>query len=112
LELGLKLNPKEPRRDFALTWLAGAFLNARKYAEALDHLNVVLSRQADYPLTHLFRATCQFYLGSDLEAKRSLQECEKVKSGFASEFIRWRAYRLNSDNEHMIKPLLKLGVEA
>ncbi len=112
LQLGLRLNPLEPRRHYAMTWLAGAFLNARNYSEALDQLNNAISRQTDYPLTHLFKAVCNYYLKNWPEAELSLQECEALESGFASQFIRWRAYKKEADNEHMIVPLQKLGVEA
>lgn len=97
LELGLRLNPLEPRRHFAMTWLAGTFLNVRKYDEALSRLDMAMFRQADNPLTHLFKTICHFHLGDSSNARRLLRECENAGQGFAAEFIRWRAYELEAD---------------
>ena len=110
IEIGLKLNPLEPKRPFAMTWLGGAFLNARRYEEALTALQRALSKQTDYALTHLFIAISLTYLGRLAEARTSLQNCERVDPGFAKVFLDWRAYRLDSDNEHMAKALGEIGL--
>jgi adenylate cyclase len=110
IEIGLKLNPLEPKRHFAMTWLAGAFLNARRYEEALAGLQRALSRQTDYPLTHLFKTICLVYMDQPDKARESLLDCERVDPGFAEEFLRWRAYKKDSDNEHMSDAIHKIGI--
>ncbi len=109
LEAGLKLNPLEPRMHHAMTWLGGAHLNARRYEEALDWLQRAVQRRSDYPLTHLFLAVCLAYLDRIDEAHQSLEKCEKTEPGFTDEFVRWRGYKRDGDNEHMFNGIRKAG---
>lgn len=109
IEVGLRLNPLEPKRHHAMTWLAGAYLNARRYEEALTKLQNTLSRHTDYPLTHLFKAVCLAHLDKLDEARKSLSVCEKKGPGFIKDFLKWRAYRLDADNEHMAVAIQRIG---
>lgn len=84
LETGLRLNPLEPRMRYAMTWLDGAYLNARRYADALAWLQRAVSRRSDYALTFLFLAVCLTKLGKCSAAERALAECEKVEPGFTA----------------------------
>ncbi|MER8640385.1 adenylate/guanylate cyclase domain-containing protein [Mesorhizobium sp. M1365] len=109
LETGLRLNPLEPRMHYAMTWLGGAYLNARRYADALAWLQRAASRRSDYALTFLFLAVCLTNLGKRSAAEKALAECEKVEPGFTAAFVRWRAYRNDADNDHMLKGIRDAG---
>ncbi len=106
---GMRLNPLNPWMHQSMTWLAGAYLNARRYGEALAWLEKTVLRDASYPLTHLFLAITLGHQGETERAQAALAACERVGPGFVGKWVSWRAYRRPEDNEHMIDGLRKEG---
>jgi adenylate cyclase len=109
LQAGIRLNPLNPGMHQSMTWLAGAYLNARRYGEALASLENTLLHDVSYPLTHVFNAITLAYLGKTDRAKAALSTCEQVSPGFIQKFASWRPYRLPEDNDHIIEGLRKAG---
>jgi adenylate cyclase len=109
LQAGIRLNPLNPGMHQSMTWLAGAYLNARRYGEALASLENTLLHDVSYPLTHVFNAITLAYLGKTDRAKAALSTCEQVNPGFIQKFASWRPYRLPEDNDHIIEGLRKAG---
>jgi tetratricopeptide (TPR) repeat protein len=109
LQAGIRLNPLNPMMHQSMTWLAGAYLNARRYSEALEWLESALLRDSAYPLTHLFRAVTLAHLGDAKEAAKALADCELAGPRFVERFVAWRAYQRAEDNQHMLSGLRKAG---
>jgi hypothetical protein len=96
-------------RNKSMTWLAGAYLNARRYGEALAWIEDTLLRDASYPLTHLFHAITLAHMGEGDRARSALEACERVSPGFVQKFASWRPYRRAEDNDHMLDGLRMAG---
>jgi adenylate cyclase len=109
LQVGIRLNPLNPWMHQSMTWLAGAYLNARRYGEALAWIEDTLLRDASYPLTHLFHAITLAHMGEGDRARSALEACERVSPGFVQKFASWRPYRRAEDNDHMLDGLRMAG---
>ena len=106
---GIRLNPLNPWMHQAMTWLAGAYLNGRRYVEALEWIGQALLRDANYPLTHLLHSIALAHTGEFERAKAALEYCERIGPGFVQKFVSWRPYRRPEDNDHMIEGIQKAG---
>jgi adenylate cyclase len=109
LQAGIRLTPLNPWMHQSMTWLAGAYLNARRYGEALGRIESTLLRNASYPLTHLFHAITLAHMGEIERAHAAIEACERVGPGFIQKFASWRPYRLAADNDHMLDGLRLAG---
>ena len=70
---------------------------------------LLLLRDASYPLTHLFHSITLAHTGEIERAKAALENCEQVGPGFVQKFVSWRPYRRPEDNDHMIEGIQKAG---
>jgi tetratricopeptide (TPR) repeat protein len=110
MEQAQKLNPQDPQINMHLTFLARAYLNARQYGRSLECARKAIQSQPGYPNAHYVLAIALGHLGDKVGARAALDECERLRPGFARRRSDWRPY-LNADsNEHLQEGLRKAGL--
>ena len=112
LEHSLRLNPQDPRIHFVLAMLARAHLNAREPEAALHWAETAIRRRADYPLSHLVRASVLGHLGRRKEARAELGECERLDPGFATRWALRPMYKDPADDLYFLEGLREAGMDA
>ena len=112
LEGSMRLNPQDPRIHFTLAMLARAHLNARDPEAALHWAETAIRRRADYPLSHLVRASVLGHLGRRGEARAELAECERLDPGFATRWALRPMYKDPADDLHFLEGLREAGMDA
>ena len=110
IEKGLELNPQDPRKHNFLTLLARAYLNARRYEEAVRQAQKALHHHPRYPNANYILAASLGHLDRQTEARAALDECEHVHSGFVGKRTRWKPYQNPADNEHILDGIRKAGL--
>jgi adenylate cyclase len=110
LEKALKLSPRDPRIHLFYVTLARANLNAHDYEEAIEWARKLQYRRPDDPRSHAVLAINLAHLGEIEEASVALDECERLKPGFAENWVRNRQYRNPSDIAHLMDGLHKAGL--
>ena len=110
LEKGLELNPQDPRNHNPLTLLARAYLNARRYEEAVRRAREALHHHPGYPNASYILAASLGHLDRLTEARAALVECERVRPGFVAKRKRWKPYQDPADNEHILDGIRKAGL--
>jgi adenylate cyclase len=104
-----QFNPRDPRIHFLFSLLARAYLNARRYKDAVEWANKAIHHRPDYPRAHAVLAISLAHLGQQEEARAALDACERVRPGFAERWALLRQYRNSADNEHILEGLRKAG---
>ena len=106
---GLQLNPQDPRMNLILSLLARAYLNARRYEDAMEWASKSIHHRPDDPRAPAVLAISLAHLGQREEAHAALDACERVRPGFAERWAFLREYRNSADNEHILEGLRKAG---
>ena len=109
MKLGLQLNPQDPRIHLLFSLMARANLNARQYQEAVTWARKAIHRGPDHARAHTILAIGLAHLGQQVEARAALDECERIRSGFAERWVSLRQYRSPADNEHLFDGLRRAG---
>jgi adenylate cyclase len=111
INLGLQLNPQDPRIHFIFSVLARAYLNARQYEQAVTWARKAIHRGPDHARAHTILAIGLAHLGQQMEARAALDECERIGPGFAERWVALRQYRRPADNEHLFDGLRMAGLK-
>jgi len=109
MKKGLQLNPQDPRMNLILSLLARAYLNARRYEDAMEWASKSIHHRPDDPRAPAVLAISLAHLGQREEAQAALDACERVRPGFAERWAFLREYRNSADNEHILEGLRKAG---
>lgn len=111
MEQGLHLNPQDPLNHTTISFIARAYLNARRYEEAADWARKTISSHSKYANAHYILAISLSHLKQFDEACAMLQECERIQPGFVQARSSWQPYRNEADNEHILDGLRNSGWE-
>ncbi|MCI0430820.1 MAG: tetratricopeptide repeat protein [Rhodospirillales bacterium] len=112
MERAQQLNPHDPERHSHLCFLARAYVNARRYAEAAVAAEAAIQRRPDYPHAHFILAIALGHLGRAAEARHALAECERLQPGFVAARADWRPYTDEAANAHLREGLSKAAAAA
>ena len=112
MEHALRLNPQDPRAHMSYAMLARAYLNARDPEEAARWAEVAVHRRPSYPLAHLVRASALGHLGRIGEGQASLNECERLEPGFATQWALRPMYKNPADDMYFLDGLRRAGLDA
>jgi adenylate cyclase len=111
IEMGLRLNPKEPNSHYFVGMLAPAHLTARNYDGAVRHAQDTINLRSNFPWPYLVLASALGHLGRLEEASSAIAECERLHPGrTAIEFEEMpRLHRNHDDAEHILEGIRKGG---
>jgi adenylate cyclase len=103
------LNPLDPERHSHLCFLARAYVNARRYDDAVACARAAIQRRPDYPPAHFILAVALGHLGRGAEARAALARCDELRPGFVAGRAGWRPYVSAASNDHLHEGLRKAG---
>lgn len=103
-----QLNPLDPDRHSHLCFLSRAYVNARRYDDAVAAARAALQRRPDYPHAHFILAIALAHLGRDEEARSALARCDELQPGFVAGRANWSPYVDAGANRHLQDGLLKV----
>ena len=109
MEQGLQLNPQDPLNHTVITFIARAYMNTRRYEEAVDWARKAISSQSKFANAHYILAISLSHLDKLDEARTSLQECDRIQPGFVKAWSKRQVYRNDVDNEHLLEGLHNTG---
>ncbi len=112
LERALALNPQDPHVHMYMCFLARAYVNARRYEEALSWARRAAQRHPGYAQAHYMMAVCLGHLGRREEARAAVEACERAQPGFVARRASWQPYRDTAANEHIREGLRKAGLSS
>ena len=110
-EHALRLSPQDPRIHFTIAMIARAYLNARDPEQAARWADKAVHRRVDYPVSHLILASALGHLGRIEEARRALQECERLERGFALRWALRPMYKNPAEDQHFLDGLRLAGLD-
>jgi DNA-binding SARP family transcriptional activator len=110
MERSLELNPRDPNRWNYMGYLSRAYLDLRKYDEALSWAKKALRLRPDQPETHFRLAVCLAHLGHLAETKTSLAACEHLCPGFVAMKASWQPYSDPDRSGHYLAGLRQLSL--
>ncbi len=110
-EHALRLSPQDPRIHFTLAMIARAHLNAGDPEQAARWAEKAVHRRVDYPLSHLILASALGHLGRIEEARRALEECERLERGFALRWALRPMYKDPAADQHFLDGLRLAGLD-
>ncbi|WP_119301888.1 adenylate/guanylate cyclase domain-containing protein [Dongia deserti] len=111
MEQAQKLNPQDPDRHSHLCFLARAYVNARRYEEAVACARAAIERQPSYPHAQFVLAIALGHLGRAADARAALDRCSALHPGFIAGRTNWRPYLSDAANEHLRDGLRKIGFQ-
>ncbi|MGE0733243.1 MAG: adenylate/guanylate cyclase domain-containing protein [Alphaproteobacteria bacterium] len=101
MEKAQKLNPEDAQLHVHLTFLARAYVNARKYAMAVERARQAIRRRSGYAPAHYILAIALAHLGAVDEAKNELAKCDGFSPGFVDSRRNWQPYADPASNERL-----------
>ena len=120
LHKALELNPRDRRNFIVLKVLAHCYLNARLYEDAIDCARKSIAIRSDYVETHLVLVSSLGHAGRSAEARKVVDECERLRPGSVKDgqgLLAFIDIVANFDaellqNEHFLDGLRKAGWEG
>ena len=107
-----RLNLRDPDRHSHLSFLARAYVNARRYEDAAATAQEAISRRPDYPPAHYILAIALGCLGRCAAARAALDRCDQLQPGFVAQRADWRPYASPASNDHLAEGLRRARGEA
>ncbi|MGH6931721.1 MAG: adenylate/guanylate cyclase domain-containing protein, partial [Dongiaceae bacterium] len=105
-----KLNPQDPDRHSHLCFLARAYVNARRYEDAVTSARGAINLKPDYPHAYYVFAIALGHLDRTVEARAALAHCDALQPGFVVGRAGWRPYVAEPANVHLRDGLRKAGL--
>jgi TolB-like protein/Flp pilus assembly protein TadD len=105
-----RLNPLDPDHHSHLCFLARAYVNARRYDDAVASARAAIERKPDYPHAYFILAIALAHIGRTDEAQASLARCDELRPGFVASRADWRPYVNAASNDHLHEGLRKAGL--
>jgi Flp pilus assembly protein TadD len=105
-----QLNPQDPDHHSQLCFLARAYVNARRYRDAVACAESAITRRPDYSNAYYILAIALGHLGHLVEARAALAKCDELHPGFIAERADWRPYTNEASNAHLLDGLRKAGL--
>jgi TolB-like protein len=113
IRLGLRLSPRDWYRFYFLHGLALGLYTARKYDEAAEAAQKIVTLKRDYIYGHWHLAASCAQLGQAERAKSALNELLRLMPNFNRDFVVTRApYTDFAEIEHLIEGLRKAGLDV
>ena len=110
MEDGLRLNPNAPNTMHINSFLARAYIQARRYEKAVEWARRAIHLKPEFPDAHYLLAVSLAHLDRYEEARAALDQCERVQPGFVASRGEWRPYEQDSAaNEHILDGFCKAG---
>ncbi len=112
MEEAQALNPLDPQAHVHLSFLARAYLNARRYEKAAEAARAAIRRRGDYSNAHFILAIALAHCDRLAEARQALEDCEKLAPGLVEQRRAWRPYTDDDSNRHIqagLKKILERG---
>jgi adenylate cyclase len=110
LEKSLRLNAHDPHNHIYYAQLGRAYINARKYENALRYLRESIRLKPDYANTFHVLAICLGHLGRVDDACEAAQRCEQLRPGLMKRRAFWNIYLDPESNNHLAEGLRKAGL--
>lgn len=110
MEQAQRLNPRDPQRHMHLSFLARAYLNARRYESSVETARRAIEWRPDYPHAHYILGLGLGHFGRPEEARVALNECEKLHPGFLETRVAWTPYLDDDSNRHLHEGRYKAGL--
>jgi TolB-like protein/DNA-binding SARP family transcriptional activator/pimeloyl-ACP methyl ester carboxylesterase len=108
LEHSLQLNPRDPNRFTYMGYLARANVRMGRYETALSWARKMVDLKPDYADAHYRLAICLAHLDQADDARRELDECERLQPGFLKKRVGWRPYPDPTANDQFFAGLRRL----
>jgi adenylate cyclase len=105
-----QLNPQDPDHHSQLCFLARAYVNARRYRDAVACAESAITRRPDYPNAYFILAIALGHLGHLVAARAALAKCDELHPGFIAERADWRPYTNEASNAHLLDGLRMAGL--
>jgi adenylate cyclase len=105
-----QLNPQDPDHHSQLCFLARAYVNARRYHDAVACAESAITRRPEYPNAYFILAIALGHLGHLVGASAALAKCDELHPGFIAERADWRPYTNEASNAHLLDGLRKAGL--
>ena len=99
MERAQALNPEDANRHTHLTFLARAYVNAGRYADAANRARQALRRAPDYAPAQYMLAIALEFLGQRSQARVALRRCDEISPGFVEARRNWQPYADPSCNQ-------------
>lgn len=110
MEQGLKLSPRDPTCPMFMAFLCRAYLGLNQPVEAFEWIERAVHLRPDNPDLQYRHAICLANLDRVDEAKKALDECERLEPGFLARRERWRPYSDDERNQRFFAGLSKHGL--
>ena len=95
------VNPRDPRIHIYFSTLARAYHGAKRYEEAVDTAQKIISERPDFPHAHYILASALGHLGRLDEARAELEICETLQPGYVERRLQWQPYQDSEKSNHV-----------
>lgn len=110
MEQALQLSPRDPNCPKLMGYLCRAYIDHGQPAEALHWIERAINLRPDTPDLRYRHAVCLAHLDRVDEAKKALDECERLQPGFLTQRERWRPYSDDERNQRFFAGLSRHGL--
>ena len=110
MEQGLHLSPRDPFSPVVMAYLSRAHLSQEQPAEALGWIEKAVNLKSNSPDLQYRYAICLAHLDRVEEAKKALNECERLDPGFLEKRKHWRPYSDDERNHRFFVGMLRHGL--
>lgn len=110
MEEAIQLSPRDPNCPKLMGYLCRAYIDHGQPDRALEWVERAIHLLPENPDLHYRRAVCLAHLDRVEQAKQSLNECERLQSGFLAKRRGWRPYSDDERNERFFAGLHRHGL--
>jgi tetratricopeptide (TPR) repeat protein len=109
-EVALRMNPDDPSNFFRDLGLALAHYLSARYDQASFHATSVVQVRPHWWLGLLFSAASAAQLDRSEDARRMLEELDRVRPGLTCKSLSFLPFATDRDREHLLDGLRKAGL--
>ena len=110
MEQALQLSPRDPNCPKLMGYLCRAYIDHGQPERALHWVERAIHLRPDTPDLRYRHAVCLAHLDRVEEAKKALDECERLQPGFLAQRERWRPYSDDERNQRFFAGLIRHGL--
>ena len=111
MEQGLQLSPRDPNCPTCMAFLSRAHLGLDQPDKALAWIEHAVILRPDNPDLRYRQAVCLANLDRVEEAKKALDECERLQPGFLAKREHWQPYADDERNQRFFAGLSRYGLK-
>lgn len=110
MEEALQLSPRDPNCPKLMGYLCRAYIDQGQPDKALEWVEKAINLRPENPDLHYRRAVCLSHLDRADQAKKSLNECERLQPGFLTEREHWQPYSDDDRNKRFFAGFSRHGL--